>query len=117
MISLETLRDNTPSARNFDKLAQLVLDTGGQSAGIRFGTGTCTFGGGSRMTSATTVSHGLGRTPAAILATVNYGSSDPDETWSIRVSGADDDSFDVRVSNDTAMSAGWAVPFYWLAIG
>jgi hypothetical protein len=70
-VSLQDLADNSPTDRNFRKLAQLVIDTGGQNVGIRFGNQVLTFPGGGVFTSISTVTHGLGRTPKVVVATAN----------------------------------------------
>jgi hypothetical protein len=65
-IALEQLADGSIADRNFQTLARLVLDTGGITAGVRFGTVTFTWT--AAAASATmTVAHGLGRTPIAVF--------------------------------------------------
>lgn len=75
MISLENLVPGESDGdrgektrRNFERLAALVLDTGGQSAGVRFGTATVTWAGVTQFSGSTTVDHGLGRVPVATFA-------------------------------------------------
>ena len=69
MIPLEQLRDGTVTDRNFQKLMSLVMDTGGQSVGIRFGSDSVTWNGASPTSPATTVTHGLGSKPVCVLLT------------------------------------------------
>src|SRR5688500_9117968 len=69
-ISLEFTGDYNPVQRNFDKLAAAVVDAGDQSASIRFGTGTATITDGTRAASGN-IAHGLGRTPAIVIAMAN----------------------------------------------
>lgn len=74
MIPLEKIADGSPAARNFDTLARSVLDTGGQTAGVRFGVATLSFTASTNSAS-TTVAHGLGTTPVSIVATSKNGST------------------------------------------
>lgn len=69
MLALERLLDGSITARNFQKLQQLVIDTGGQSVGMRFGTTSVTWPGGAQATNVPAVDHGLGRTPVVALLT------------------------------------------------
>jgi hypothetical protein len=71
VISLEQLVDGSASDRNFQKLMSLVLDTGGRSVGIRFGTGSVSFTASAASTEYT-VAHGLGRTPVTAYATFRH---------------------------------------------
>lgn len=66
-IALEHLADASIADRNFQKLTRLVMDTGGQTAGIRFGATSVVFT--AVATASTTVTHGLGKTPIVALAT------------------------------------------------
>lgn len=66
MISLERLADGSVTARNFDKLAALVLDTGGVTAGVRFGTVTLTFTA-SVESGVATVTHGFTSAPLFVV--------------------------------------------------
>lgn len=102
MILLEQLFDNSPSARNFQKLAQIVPDTGGRSVGYRFGQVTCTWPGGNQQTNAPTVMHGLGRTPVDVQLTVI---STPVDAWAW-ANSVDDDSFLLSVKTSSAAPAG-----------
>lgn len=65
-ISLEQLRDGSVSDRNFQTLMRLVLDTGGLTIGMRFGTTTLTFTA-STVSATATINHGLGSAPIAVL--------------------------------------------------
>lgn len=66
MIPLERLLENSVVSRNFDKLAALTMDTGGQSVGIRLGVQTVTFAG-SAFSPNYTINHGLGKTPKIVI--------------------------------------------------
>lgn len=66
MIQLELLGDGTVTDRNFQTLRALVLDTGGITAGVRFGVHTFSFVGGV-VVGPDTIAHGLGRTPVAVF--------------------------------------------------
>lgn len=65
MIALEHSLDPT-SARNFDALMRLVLDTGGITAGIRFGLTTFTFAAATNS-AGINQAHGLGRVPKIVV--------------------------------------------------
>lgn len=52
------------------RLQSLVVDTGGQSVGIRFAQATLSFAA-STNSGTITVSHGLGRTPIVVVATAH----------------------------------------------
>lgn len=49
--------------RLVERLSRLVIDTGNISLGLRVGTGSVSFPGGTAISNVTTVTHGLGRTP------------------------------------------------------
>lgn len=57
--------DGSVSERNFQTLMRLVPDTGGITAGIRFGAVTFTFTAGT-FSAIQTIDHGLGRIPVAV---------------------------------------------------
>ena len=113
MISLERLVDGSPAARNFDALQSLVIDTGGQSVGARFGSGTLTFPGSSDSTGELTVTHGLATTPVAVLVTGTGG------TTLVTVNDVGGTTFDaLGVTTDgSEPAADTESTFYWLAIG
>lgn len=67
-ISLEQLADGSLSDRNFQKLMRLVLDTGGVTAGARWGIATLSFTA-STDSATLSVTHGLGTTPIVAVAT------------------------------------------------
>jgi hypothetical protein len=67
MINLENLLDGSIADRNFQALARLGIDTGGQSVGIRFGVATLSWTA-STDSAVLTVTHGLGRTPVVVVA-------------------------------------------------
>jgi hypothetical protein len=64
-VPLEHIGDGSTVDRNFQTLQRLVLDTGGITAGIRFGTVEFTFTADT-ISATETVAHGLGRIPAAV---------------------------------------------------
>lgn len=65
-ISLENLGDGSVADRNFLKLAQLVVDAGGRSIGIRFGSDSLTWPAAGTSSNTKTITHGLGRTPIVV---------------------------------------------------
>lgn len=115
MIQLEHLADNSVSDRNFQKLMSVVPDMGGQSVGIRFGTVTITFPGGSPNGQAT-VPHGLGRVPASFSATLTGAS---DVIPIIQAGTFDATNFVLVASTKTGanLAAGQQRSFFWMVIG
>lgn len=110
MIKLEHLADGSVTDRNFVKLAGLVLDTGGQSVGLRFGTFSGTTSATGELT--TTVAHGLARTPGAVLLTSNSSSGTQITARAINLTAT---TFDVYVVRSAAAAV--AVGGYWAVIG
>jgi hypothetical protein len=72
-IPLEHIQDHDWAGVNrvVDTLRSLVLNTGGVSLSLRVGTTTLTWANGAANSAVATVTHGLGRTPAAVLALGN----------------------------------------------
>jgi hypothetical protein len=109
--------DDPVVQRNFEALSRRSIDTGGRSLGIRGGTNTVTFPGGSANTDPLTVSHGLERTPTSVQLTAIAATTPVDL---FVVSGTEDaDSFDVRgrMSDGSSPAAAATQNFYWLALG
>ena len=69
LIGLEHLADGSIADRNFLQLANLVIDTGGRSLGIRFGSDTVSFTAAAQSANKV-ISHGLGKTPILVLGIV-----------------------------------------------
>lgn len=99
--------------RNFQGASSKGLDTGGVSAGIRFGLGTLTFPGGSPAFTNDTVAHGLGREPTAAFACAVH------QNTFIGVSSFDDTDLVVqgRTVDGSSPAAASPVNYYWLVIG
>lgn len=114
MISLEKLLDNSVAARNFLKLARLVLDTGGKSIGIRFGTGSIAFAASTDSTQPCIVLHGLGKAPQVIFAT-NKGASGYTKIAAFTTDIVTSTSFQVFARIPSATTG--TLDFYWIAIG
>jgi hypothetical protein len=72
----EDVRDGVQ--RNLDALAGAALGLGGLDVAMRFGTAAGAWPGGSPRANTTTIPHGLGRVPIAVVATVV---SSPSATW------------------------------------
>lgn len=111
-IALERLEDNSVTDRNFLTLAEIVVDTGGQSVGVRFGANSATWS--ASPTSATkTIAHGLGRTPGAVFVSATgtgfllYSEASASNSTNIFISGTD--------TRNTSLTGTFA--FYWLVIG
>lgn len=115
MISLERLFDNSPTDRNFQRLVSLVVDTGGQSVGLRFGTVTLTYTA-SATSAAATVTHGLGKTPEYIGSLGTTGLSKRHVVN--YVSGSRNDT-DFQLQAETADSAAvtGSISVFWVVIG
>lgn len=113
-INLEHTADDNPAIdRNFEKLKSLVIDTGGESAGIRFGMATLTFPGGTSIFTPDTVPHGLGITPEVAFATAVHSNV------FIGVASLDPTNlvFEGRTVDATIPGAGSSVNYFWLVIG
>ena len=65
LLKVAELGEESPVQFNFDQIAKLFLDTGGESVRLRFGTGTVT-GTGARDGSVN-ITHGMGSTPLVAL--------------------------------------------------
>jgi hypothetical protein len=113
MISLEHLADGSLSDRNFQALMRLVLDTGGITAGVRWGAQALTFAASTNSATAT-VSHGLGRVPVVGFAQA-YGAPGFGEIPNPNMFGFDADSFDLNGEVKTAFSG--TVTMMWVVIG
>jgi hypothetical protein len=108
---LEHVQPNDWNAlnRTIDLLAGLVLDTGGQSLGIRVGQSTVTFTA-SALSATTVVSHGLGRTPVAVF----YGNVDANmDNLATTVVGAT--TFTVQGRYSSAVTG--TASLYWMVVG
>lgn len=116
-VSLEYVHENDWAAvsRLIDQLNGLLIDTGGRSVGIRFGSNTITWPGGSGTTSSTTVTHGLGRTPAGVYvsASTTLGGTHINAT-SV---GATTFSVQGTTIDGSSPAGGTTGTFYWLVIG
>lgn len=114
-VQLENLADGSVSDRNFQALARLVLDTGGRSIGIRFGTNSTVDWAASKDSSTATVTHGLGKTPIVVLCQFHDTGSLTTSPVA-NVGGLTSTQFSIAGHNDTAITA-TDVPFFWVVIG
>jgi hypothetical protein len=116
-IPLEFTGESGPAQRNFDKLARLALDSGDQSASLRFGVVNVAWPGGSATSTSTSVAHGLGTTPIAVVATLKDGGGA--QFSSVAAFSYDADSFNVQLHTDDASSPANTVTSVvaWIAIG
>lgn len=118
MIRLEDIGEpNSPVQRNFDQLAQLVPDSGGQLSAIRFGVANVTWPGGSATSTSVAVAHGLGATPLVVVATLKDGGGA--QYSSVAAFSYDADSFNVQLHTDDASTPANTVTSVvaWIAIG
>lgn len=117
-ISLEHVLGDEVVRRNFERLAALALDTGGESVGIRFGTATVTWAGASGTSGTLVVSHGLGTTPLVTLASVMGTASDSSVVFAFTGSAPGGSTFNVAARNPSAIPVnGTTAKVAWLAIG
>ena len=100
--------------RNFEKLAGVLVDTGGRLVRVRFGTDTLSFS--ASATSATkTVTHGLGTTPVAAMAICNVSS---DYIVLGTIDGSlNDETFQLAGRTNGGGSITATPRFYWVALG
>lgn len=101
---------------NFDKLAQLVPETGGLSVRLRFGTGTLTWPGGSQFSNGLSPTHGLGTTPQVVVAIV-MRSTTPLVVLNLTATGATTFSVVGETSDATSPANTRTDTVHWLVIG
>lgn len=114
MIPLEHLADGSISDRNFQKLMHLVVDTAGLEVAVRFGIGSLTWPGGSRLTGALTIDSGLGVTPTVVV----FGSVETN--MHVALTGVPSTaSFTVQGNTIDGSSppSSTSRSFYWVAVG
>jgi hypothetical protein len=109
-LSLQDLADNSVSDRNFRKLAQLVIDTGGKDIGLRWGTGTAVFTA-AVFTPTVTIAHGLGKTPVVAFTQTQSGLID----YAVTGFTATNLSVVGFSTNNVAVTA--TLSFYWIVVG
>lgn len=113
-IRLEQLADGSITDRNFQQLMSLVIDTGGESIGVRFGQKAFTWPGGTGLQTFT-ITHGLGRAPIVVLAiNGNNNTRGMPRTYTY---GATTFVLDIITSDASVPGAGTADTYYWLAVG
>lgn len=66
-LGFEAVSDVAAAQRNFDTLTRTMLETGGVSASIRFGTKSVSTS--ASTTGTASVTHGMGATPLLVVAT------------------------------------------------
>lgn len=117
-IALEHIAPNDWSGvqRLVEALGNLVLDTGGRSLGIRAGVVAVTFPGAGSISNLATVTHGLGRTPLAVVVTADGTAQGTVITADVRSIGAT--TFVVAAEfNNLFVPGGGGLNVYWIAIG
>lgn len=110
MISLEQLADGSVSDRNFQRLMQLVPDTGGRALGVRWGSSSATWTA-ARDAADVTIPHGLGRAPVFVKAVsrtvlLEYALVSEDET-----------EFVLRGYHTPGTTISGTFNFLWVAVG
>lgn len=114
-INLEhTADENTAIDRNFEKLKSLVIDTGGESVGMRFGIAVLTYTAAA-VTPALTVTHGLGVTPECILALPASGANRHCVNYVVVT--RTDTTFDLISETVTGAAISGNLSVFWLVIG
>jgi hypothetical protein len=116
-VRLEQLADGSVADRNFQALARFVLDTGGVTAGARWGTGTVTWPGGSPFTSTLTLAHGLGKAPVVAVATPQLAGASQVCSMNVVTFDATNVQWRGYATDDTSPAAAVTKIFYWLVIG
>lgn len=110
MTRLEQILDGSVTARNFDAVARLLIDTGDQSFGVRIGTADATFTAADTSAS-TVVSHGLGRTPVVVVMQERGGG------LRASVDARSDTTFTFRGYTTQGTTLTNTVTYDWLVIG
>lgn len=99
---------------NFDQLASLLIDTGGVNLSLRVGVGTLTFAAGAGVSGTVSIPHGLGTTPAGVVAFQN-GTGGPSPVVG-QASNLTSTTFDLYGEFRTGTwAAGGTIPFAWIA--
>lgn len=114
MIELEHVSGGDAIGRNFEKLMALVVDAGGQSVSIRFGSSSVVFTASS-TSAQRTVAHGLPTTPVAVFTTcanpvtgrVTVQESAAADATNVYLTGFQTQGTSVSITQG----------FYWLTIG
>lgn len=113
-IKLEQVGDGSVSDHNFQNLAKLVLDTGGQTVGMR--SGSVSVGIAASTVSGTqTVNHGLGVTPTSVQLTLQ-GIAGFGGTQGVNLVAAPT-STQIQFQIDFQVATTGTFPVYWLVIG
>lgn len=99
--------------RLFATVFRLLIDTGGQSVGIRFGSSALTFAASTNSAS-TTIPHGLGRLPIVVLA-LPFSSPAFGKIPTLNLSSSDATSIVLNGEIGTAHTG--SISFSWAVIG
>lgn len=119
-VSYEDVKAIGPVA-NGDQVATLLwgndlLVLGALARGVRFGTQTLSWAGGTNRSASPVITHGLGHTPVVVLT----GSDSPSSTW-FPVMVTDTytaTTFTIRgITSDNSSPAAVSATAYWVAIG
>jgi hypothetical protein len=112
MTGLPFFDDDAGRQQNWDEILQRLIDTGGQSVGIRFGLATDAWPGGSDTTTGVAIAHGLGKTPIGVFT------QSTTITAHARPTALTSTTFNVNLRTIDGSSPGaGAATAYWLAIG
>lgn len=110
----ETLKERFDGTqRNFEVIAKSMVETGGRSIGVRFGSTTVVFAAAPEATKA--VSHGLGKTPVAAFAFPVLATTQT--LFCSARTGASATSITFQFNTDNAVNFTGTVTFYWLVLG
>ena len=95
-----------------DLATQAELDAAVNGKKIRSGTGTVTWAGGSPFSATTTVTHGLGATPTAVIATCIAGSVSVGAYQALNFTPT---TFDVKAEYASGATTAGSQTFSWIA--
>lgn len=99
--------------RNFLRLGELTIGTGDLQLELRFGVVTLAYAA-ANTSNTVTVTHGLGRVPAAVVAT-SLGAPAFGNITNANIVGSTSTTFNINGETQAAFTGN--VTLYWIAIG
>lgn len=113
-VALPHFEDDDARRANFEALLRRLIDTGGLSVGMRFGTKDATFSAASN-TGNVTVTHGLAKTPAYLNVFPTFGTVSVVPNYISGSRNATTFQFRLDTRNGSAISA--TLSCFWIVIG
>jgi hypothetical protein len=103
--------------RNFDAVSIAMPGLGGASVEVRFGVGTMTWPGGQSISTELTISHGLGRIPKVVVATMQTNGQG--QVVAVHAGAYTSTTFKAQADwvQGFSPAAGTTMPVGWIAIG